>query len=424
MSGDSAAGITLLRDEQGSLAVVGSQSEVAGYVERTRSLLHELGDASPISVQDLADVAAGVSALGALGANAGSILTLTPGSLQLLDTYGRIPDGAGAFHTFVTGPNGRIAAQLRFTEVPQLGSQMLSVQMAAATSSLRHAIKDVQESIERVEDKVDAIAQQVEAQLVGSVVSQYEFLDRWTDATHLTDTDWQSISPLGQPVHSSTEVLRQYLRRMVDAIPVEANARDRARKLTALVERDRVPETLTLLLVAQQAEYLWQSLRLQRVADVEPQHLDATIESARTLLQDNLTADRELVEELAQRLVDARSLRPLEIHRKVSGSRLSTNAEVLRAALDRFSESRQLQAISWAEPVAPTFSAAWKELHLQTDVRRLQLGQARASAIVALTEITASARAKGRDLHTELRERRADRPVPGLFRSPDDESRD
>ena len=160
------------------------------------------------------------------------------------------------------------------------------------------------------------------------------------------------------------------------------------------------------------------------MADVEPQHLDATIESARTLLQDNLTADRELVEELAQRLVDARSLRPLEIHRKVSGSRLSTNAEVLRAALDRFSESRQLQAISWAEPVAPTFSAAWKELHLQTDVRRLQLDQARASAIVALTEITASARAKGRDLHTELRERRADRPVPGLFRSPDDESRD
>ena len=49
-------------------------------------------------------------------------------------------------------------------------------------------------------------------------------------------------------------------------------------------------ETLRLLLIAQQSLYMWQRLRLERVAATEPDLLAQTIESARTTLREQLDA--------------------------------------------------------------------------------------------------------------------------------------
>lgn len=395
-----------------SIAVFGEEAQVQSYLDRVLAVASDVGQATPISVQSLGDVAAGASAVAALGALSGSLMVLTPGSVALVEQLGAIPDGAGAFHTFVKKGH-QISNQLRFTEVSQTGAQLASLQLAVATVSLRTAIKGVQDAVDRVESKVDIVTEILESESIANVVSQHRFLQRLVDNAAVTSADWDVIGPLGQPIHASTERLQRRLLKMAEGVDLSDDAAGRAKALGRLVEKSRLPETLALLLVARQAEFLWHTLRLQRIADTEPERLGSAKQYAEQLVRYSLEADRQLVERLDSTLTEAADLRPLEVLRKISGARLESHLAALRQALADFAAARAITLAQASRRARPTVADAVDELQIRSDVGRLRLSQARAQASDLLKDTSSGVR--DRVAERRHRDRRDETEMPRLF---------
>ena len=291
---DTPAAVEIWRDEEGVL--------VSGSADAVRSLVAQLTEvagtqlaSSPVvPTEALAVFATGY----ADGATSGQYVRFTPQSEQLLQQYGAVPNSTGGFHTFVRGDTG-ITGNLEWAATGAGPERALAFQTAAIGLALRTAVKNVEAAVERVEDKVDQVAALLRAERLGNVLGDRRTLDGL--AAHLdagdplTSTDWSSIAALGPAITRDLEKLRAHLRTQIEDIDGSWRPRQRVSEAGQLLADGLLTETLGLLLLAEHNYSQWQRLRIQRIADDEPDKLDAAIRQARTAMQDHLNADQEFL---------------------------------------------------------------------------------------------------------------------------------
>lgn len=384
--------VTLLVEDDGVLAT-GEAVDVQVWVDQLKTMVGEAAQASGITTTRAADLAAVGSAAAAFGTLSNDYVRLTPASLKLVSERGLVPGTDGAYRMFVKAQNGQIAGQMQFTKVvfgPALANAM---QANAATAALRAAIATVEDAVERVEGKVEELLGLASAERTGDVMGHRQALAHVSallDATGmLPTTDWDSVASLGPQLVAGTEKLRAHVAAMLAALDPAGSAQERADKLSKAVDGGRVGETLQLLLVAQDSLYLWQRLRIERVRSTEPEHLAAVSESARALLRENARLDQELIQLTASRLASYATLKPLELHRKLSARKLRKNLTSLQADLTSFAMQRHLQIVGWEDGAAPTVRDAL------TEVRDRAIGGGRAVRALGSKAVDSSAQGAG-----------------------------
>jgi hypothetical protein len=251
--------------------------------------------------------------------------------------------------------NPRVAAAA--TLVPGAGEIVLS--LAALEIALNQIAARIDQRLDVIEDKVDEVLQLAYAQRLGDVYGHRRLLKRRLAETSrgatLTDTDWSSIASLGTDLDVGVERLRQHTLQQLSRFSSNDSADERADKLRDAVERNRMCETLQLLLVAQQSLYMWQRLRLERVASTQPDFLAQTIESARTTLREQLDADRELASKLRRTIETYAIIGVTEVHHQLAAPTMTKYREPLTKMVDDFIDIRALQVDGWTGSRHATF---------------------------------------------------------------------
>lgn len=327
--------IAITVDENSVLILGDSPALIERQLTRLTTLRDGVVDASGITVGRSADVAAVAAAAAAIGKTSG--------------TYFR------CLQPEVRDKLGRFVARAKFEQVNLGPEQALALANASSTLALRAAIADVQKAVERVEGKVDQILALAQAERWGGIVGSHRVLKRMTallDAGQvLTEADWDSVAALGPMAEITTERVRDHARRVVAGLPLDAPADERAAKLHDAVDAGALGESLALLVVAEDALYQWQRLRLERIRTHEYGRLADANSYAREVLRDNVALDRQLVEDLYTRLIDYAHMRPLEVVRLISKMRLQKDQARLRMNLEEFVHARGIQIEEWPEIV-------------------------------------------------------------------------
>jgi hypothetical protein len=153
---------------------------------------------------------------------------------------------------------------------------------------------------------------------VGDVIGVYRRLDRVVAATttrgHLLDADWDAVAGAGLDLERALESMRAYVTKTVNAVDPNARLPKRQASVAQLNEAEGVAGTLKLILVAEQALHLWEYLRLERVRQTDPDHVESALMEARSSLRTQRARDEELVAAAAARIDLVRTIDPLEIH--------------------------------------------------------------------------------------------------------------
>jgi hypothetical protein len=251
--------------------------------------------------------------------------------------------------------NPRIAASALV--VPGAGE--IALALAALETTLNQIARRIDERLDVIEDKVDEVLRLTSAQRLGDVYGHRRLLKRRLAEVNrgatLTDTDWSSIASLGADLEVGVERLRQHALQQLSRFNSNDSAHQRADKLRDAVRQGRMCETLQLLLVAQQSLYMWQRLRLERVASTEHDFLAQTLESARTTLLEQLDADRELASKL-RRTIETYAIIGLgEVHRQFAARTMTKYRKPLADMVDKFIEIRALQVEDWVDNRHATF---------------------------------------------------------------------
>ena len=308
--------VTLFLDDDGGLLVRGGSHAVdavlAGLLTPGEIEVHRR------TASRVADVAAvGASAL-AVAATAQEYLRPSAESLEKLSRFGAQTDGTGALRGFVRGDGGKFAGQLSFESVSFGAEQALALQTAAVSMALRSAIANVEAAVERVEGKVSDIQRRLGAKEIGDVVGAYRRLDRVVTATtrrgHLLDADWDAVAGAGLDLDRALEAMRAYVTRTINAIDPDAGLPKREGAVKDLNDPDGVAGTLHLILIAEQALHLWEYLRLERVRQTDPEHVESAIAEARGSLRTQRALDEGLVTAAVARIERVRTIDPLEVH--------------------------------------------------------------------------------------------------------------
>ena len=193
-------------------------------------------------------------------------------ALKLLKEHGAIPTKDGYFRSFVH--NGKaLAGHLDWKPVNLGPEQALSLQAAAGQLALRAAIKEVTVALERIEGKIDKLADLAEAERLGAVVADRATLqplvERVRSSGKLSSTDWSTVASLGPWIARDVETLRAYILRQLKDVKDSSLVRSRAGEAEELTDR-LLKESLALLVVAEQNYALWQELRLAHAVNHEP----------------------------------------------------------------------------------------------------------------------------------------------------------
>lgn len=374
---DTPAAVELWRDEDGVL--------VSGSVEAVRSLVTQLTEiggtqlaASPVApTEALAVFATGF----ADGATSSQYVRFTPQSEQLLEQYGAVPDGTGGFHTFVRGGTG-ISGNLEWAATGAGPERALAFQTAAIGLALRTAVKDVEAAVARVEDKVDQVVAMLRSERLGNVLGDRRTLDSLVahlDAGDpLSAADWTSVASLGPAITRDLEKLRAHLRTQIEEVDGSWRPRQRVNEADELLAEGLLTETLGLLLLAEHNFSQWQRLRIQRIADDEPEKLEAAIRQAKTAMQEHLAADQEFLAQFET--VQARILEPRDHDgfAVIQNRALGRVENELAELTDWFAEQRLLEHDSVArherpglrDSVGGVIEAGWSRVpRRQTSVR-------------------------------------------------------
>ena len=262
----------IVPDETGVL-LVGNEVDVAAMVAEFTSIERPSTTSVVSSAADL--VALGVSAIGFAQAQQHSeYMRFTPEAMKLIKQYGwPEPGDDGSFLAFVRNSK-HIAGQLRLEKVTLDPAQVVSVQTLAVQMALRTAIKEVVQAVEEVGDKVDRIAGLIHAERIGNTLGDRRTLEDL--AAHverhgaITETDWSSVASLGPSIARDIEALREHVRGELARRRRKLARCERVSDVDELLDRDLVPESLALLVIAESNYGLWQRLRIAHVHGHEP----------------------------------------------------------------------------------------------------------------------------------------------------------
>ncbi len=236
------------------------------------------------------------------------------------------------------------------------------IAIEAALQHLQRQLDEIQRDIAEVHEDTQELLALANAQRLGDIYGHHRVFDRHCAALDkgqtLTDTDWSSLAALGPVLEIGVFRLRAYLGESLKNMDATDDVDDRAKKLHSLVKRGEFVRTLELLIVAQQSEYLWQRIRLERVRTAEPDALQQTLTNTGELLTEHLATDRALAYQLRDVLETYAVLRLPAVHHVAAGRRLVRSRRTLADGVDRFVELRIRQAADWGDLHDATFRDA------------------------------------------------------------------
>lgn len=363
------------------LLVGGDPAEVEAYVERIRGSAGYAIDVLGIDKAMLGNttgLAAGAAAF--LGQSA-RFVQLHPESVKAIQKGKLIPGTDGFFRMMTRGPDKKFVSQLQWKPTNVNPARMMSLQMVAVQLALKTAIAEVEESVQRVEGKVEEVLRLAHANRSGDVLGDRVTIDRMVAYLDrhgsFSDADWDSIAGIGPALNRTVEQLRHHADRTLRSFDPTRPIQDRADFIVKAVEGDQLGETLSLLVVAQESLFKWQRLRLARVEATQPEHVQQVLDDARDLLARQLVEDDALFQRAKEILEAVARTEAIDGFRFWSVQGLQRDLPLLRADLDRFAKARRAHMQEWQDFKAPTpMEAASAALDRVSDTATLALGAA------------------------------------------------
>lgn len=235
-----------------------------------------------------------------------------------------------------------------------------------ALAAIQMALQSLTEAVEEIAENVEDLKRIAETTEVGNLAGLYRVLQAARGEVDRTGvlprTTWESIAPHEVTAQQPADRVRAYLRRVLDDLPLDADAGDRLKAARRLVDQGTLQRSLRLLVLAEQNRLLWRSLKLDRVRLAEPEALESEIDSATRLLAENAAADQALIAALRERIGQLCRLTALDGARPLTPPRLLQASGQLRDQVDQFAAARSQQVESWGEQSRPGLREAAKEI--------------------------------------------------------------
>jgi hypothetical protein len=129
----------------------------------------------------------------------------------------------------------------------------------------------------------------------------------------------------------------------VNEVTLDLSVPAREKRFRRFVEEPgSVGDVLRLILVTEQSLQLFEYLRLQRVRDRDPEHVESALDDARKSLKAQLARDEELVNLMLAAVERGRVVEALEVHHILSKGSLDARARRFHEQVAKFSDSSRL----------------------------------------------------------------------------------
>lgn len=320
-------------------------------------------DKSPNLDSALGVLSAAVGVAGMFGSTK-RLFELDEKALEMLKAGQLVDKGDGWMRLFGKNAAGKLAGHGKIKEVNLTPERAMQAQLAMATMALEAAIKDVQEAVERVESKVDLLRDHIEAERVGSIGGLNRFLRRHATQVvengHLNDGDWSGIDAIAAQIDQSLVTIEAFINKRLAAVELEGD--DIGDRVDAMNDLSELAEALTLLLVAEDNQLVFEQLRLHRIRAANPEQFEAAVRASTELISDQRDGDRELIERVRKATEDRVGVRALEIHRIFSIPELAQAGARVDELLGDFAAHRRLSYDTIEIPERPGIGDAAAEL--------------------------------------------------------------
>lgn len=344
------------------LLVGGDPEGVETYLQRVRELAGGAFDVAGIGTPSLGNATGIVTGVMSFLGESGKFVQLHPDSLKAIKQGNLIPGTDGFFRMVTRGPDKKFVQQLQWKPANVSPAQMMSVQMIAVQLALQSAVGEITDAIKRVEGKVEQLLHLAQANRSGDVMGDSASIDRMINYLEkhgtLTDADWDSIASVGPALNRTVEQLRHHAVQTLKAFDANLTLRARAGLIKQTVTDNRLGETLSLLVIAEDSLYKWQRLRIARVEATQPDHLQTVLHDARDLLATQMSEDGALYQRARDVLDSITRTETTDGFWFWAVDGLKRDLPVLREDLDRFARARRTQASDWQKLNAPTLADA------------------------------------------------------------------
>lgn len=334
-----------------SLLLGGDPAAVESYLTRLRATAGQAIRVAGIDSASLANAA--IAGLASLLADSGKYVQLHRDTVDALREGNLVPVADGFFRLTTGADAGPLLAQLQWR--PELiGPEvMLSAQMLAVQMALKSAVAEVEDAVRRVEDKVEAVLEVARAQRAGDVLGTSLTISRMVDSLDkygsLPDAYWDSVAALGPALNVTVEQLRNHVSRILASFDHTLGVQQRASKLRNAISENRLGDTLSLLVIAEEALHKWQRLNLARIEATQPEQLLRAIDEARGLVDHHLREDLDIYRSAKEILDRFGKTQAIDGFRFWAVRELAKQRGALRDELDRFAEARQHQVETWED---------------------------------------------------------------------------
>lgn len=341
--------VVSLQDE--SLLLGGDPTAVESYLCRLRATAGHGLRVAGIDSAALANAA--IAGLASLLADSGKYVQLHRDAVDVLREGNLVPVADGFFRLTTGVDAGEILAQLQWRPELLGPEVMLSAQMLAVQMALKSAVAEVEDAVQRVEDKVEAVLEVARAQRAGDVLGNSLTVSRMVDSLDkygsLPDAYWDSVAPLGPALNVAVEQLRNHVGRILSSFDHELPVHQRAGKLRNAIDDNRLGDTLSLLVIAEEALHKWQRLNLARIEATEPEQLLRAIDEARELVDHHLREDLDIYRSAKDVLDRFGQSKAVDGFRFWAVRELAKQRVALRDEFDRFAKARQHQVEIWED---------------------------------------------------------------------------
>ncbi|WP_231971950.1 hypothetical protein [Mycobacterium sp. E3251] len=334
-----------------SLLLGGDPAAVESYLTRLRATA---GHAMRVAGIDSASLAnAAIAGLASFLADSGKYVQLHRDTVEALREGNLVPLSDGVFRLTTGVDAGEFLAQLQWRPELLGPEVMLSAQMIAVQMALKSAVAEVEDAVRRVEDKVESVLEVARAQRAGDVLGTSLTISRMVDSLDkygsLPDAYWESVAALGPALNVTVEQLRNHVSRILASFDHTLGVQQRAGKLRNAISENRLGDTLSLLVIAEEALHQWQRLNLARIEAKEPEQLLRAIDEARELVDHHLREDLDVYRSAKEVLDRFGKTAAIDGFRFWAVRELAKQRGALRDELDRFAAARQHQVETWED---------------------------------------------------------------------------
>ncbi|WP_244168167.1 hypothetical protein [Mycobacterium paraffinicum] len=341
--------VVSLHDE--SLLLGGDPAAVESYLTRLRATAGQAMRVAGIDSASLANAA--IAGLASLLADSGKYVQLHRDTVDALREGNLVPVADGFFRLTTGADAGELLAQLHWRPELLGPEVMLSAQMLAVQMALKSAVTEVEDAVRRVEDKVEAVLEVARAQRAGDVLGNSVTVSRMVDSLEkygsLPDAYWDSVAALGPALNVAVEQLRNHVSRILASFDHTLGVQQRAGKLRNAIDDNLLGDTLSLLVIAEEALHKWQRLNLARIEATEPDQLLRAIDEARGLVDHHLREDLDIYRSAKEILDRFGKSKAVDGFRFWAVRELAKQGGAVRDELDRFAKARQHQVETWED---------------------------------------------------------------------------